>query len=183
MGTLYIGPAPDEWIPSEEIRSEISVCSDCLFSNVNGEYDPDRPADLPEPWSAIRFGFTVTPGGNHSAECDAENADTPEWSGRECDCDTLGFSTYACEGCGDWHHGDRYRFTLWQTTLDAARTYHYARLRDSAHYRRQGQNGFAADMRAEAAQWREYIAFRLKEESDHRRWMERHAVAVSNGFA
>jgi hypothetical protein len=74
-----------------------------MLIHANGETDPDRPADLPEPWSLIDFTqYNVAMGGEHSDDCDPEN----------CECGDLGFSTSSCQGCGSGLHGDRYRFTL-----------------------------------------------------------------------
>ncbi len=161
---LSIRAASDEWVPTEEIRDEISVCVDCLVMSANGECDPDRPADLPEPLSAIGFGMSITMGGTHNEGC--PNRDTDSASFEDCDCDDLGFSTYACEGCGDYHHGDRYRFTLWQTTIPAALKQHRCRMYDSRYYRTQNRHGDAASARDEAAAWRRFIADRKIERSD-----------------
>jgi hypothetical protein len=90
-----------------KIMGTIWVCTDCMLVEANGECDPERPADLPEPLSAIGDGFSVTLGG----------ADHSEWCTREadgeCDCDRNTFSTSSCDGCGDSHHGERHALTLW----------------------------------------------------------------------
>src|SRR5215216_2320849 len=96
----------------DTIICDLSVCVDCMLDHANGEVSPDRPSDLPPVWGAIEPGYSVTMGGEHNEEC----ANFPEWQGEECDCEDLGFRTSACEGCGDFHHGDRFLFTLWGTT-------------------------------------------------------------------
>lgn len=97
---------------TSEIHSTISVCEDCLFLHANGEIGADRPSDLPEPLSLITAPYTVTMGmanGEHADTCTVDDRSTGE-----CDCENLGFRTTRCEGCGDWHHGDRYTMTLWR---------------------------------------------------------------------
>lgn len=96
----------------DEIVDEISVCIDCMLVHANGETG-ERDAGEPEPWSRILadVGFSVTMGGVHSDDCD--------WS--DCDCDDLGFSWCACEGCGSNLGGDRFRFTVWRWSVDHAR--------------------------------------------------------------
>lgn len=95
---------------TSEIIDTIEVCQDCLHAHANGEYSPDRPADLPEPLCLIVAPYSVTMGmrdDEHSEYCRrAEDG--------ECDCEDRGFSTRRCEGCGDTHHGDRYAMTLWK---------------------------------------------------------------------
>lgn len=94
----------------EEIVCEISVCQDCMLMHANGEASPDRPADLPGMWSLLQFGESATMGGTHRDGCDGTG---------DCACEDLGFSQSSCEACGDYHHGDRYRFTLWRATRPA----------------------------------------------------------------
>lgn len=89
------------------ILSEISVCTDCMLLHANGEFDPDRPTDEPEPLALITEGYSVTLGGEHTDMCELN-----EYG--ECDCDQLGFSGQPCQGCGSWLGGDRYLMTLWQ---------------------------------------------------------------------
>lgn len=88
------------------VHSEIWVCVDCMLDHANGECDPYRPEDLPEPWSAVdQSRFHVAMGGTHAEGCDRGDDN-------DCDCETDKFSTSRCEGCGDSHHGERHLFTL-----------------------------------------------------------------------
>jgi hypothetical protein len=83
----------------------IWVCTDCIHLHCNGEYDPDRPADLPEPLSQIPATADLSAGMllEHHA---------PDHNPDECSCEFDPFSTRACDGCGDYHHGERYAMTL-----------------------------------------------------------------------
>lgn len=93
----------------------ISVCQDCLHEHANGEHDPDRPTDLPEPLSAIPAGYSVCLGMDYSEHADDCTEETRAQDG--CECENLGFRTTSCDGCGDWHHGDRYAMTLWKDNI------------------------------------------------------------------
>lgn len=84
----------------------LSVCTDCIHVLANGECDPERPADLPEPLSLVPDGYNLVPGGDHLESCTQADRDAG------CECESYGFSTSACEGCGDVHHGDRFAATL-----------------------------------------------------------------------
>lgn len=106
---------------TEEIVCEIGVCQDCMILHANGDVSPDRPVDLPALWSLLRFGESVTMGGEHNEGCDGTE---------DCDCGDLGFRQTSRDGCGDWHHGDRYRFTLWRYTRPTLA----ARARDALAY-------------------------------------------------
>jgi len=95
-----------------EIFCQIWVCQDCMLVHANGECDPDRPADLPEPWAEWEGEpYTIAMGGEHREDC-PNRPDSPTSGEQDCDCETDTFSTRACEGCGDYHHGDRYAFTV-----------------------------------------------------------------------
>jgi hypothetical protein len=94
-----------------ELMGEISVCVDCRQVEASGESDPERPADLPEPWGLIGFGYLATPGGEHAEGC-PNGPDGPRDS--DCDCEDYGYRTTSCEACGDYHHGDRFKYTLWR---------------------------------------------------------------------
>lgn len=96
------------------IHGKISVCTDCMLLHANGEYDPDRPESEPEPLSAIPEGFRVTLGiteEEHSEYC------TPADREEGCGCEQLGFSYWACEGCGSTLGGDRFAMTLWDERI------------------------------------------------------------------
>lgn len=96
------------------IIGNIWLCIDCTLLHANGEYSPDRPADLPEPLSAIGVGESVTLGllaEEHHEDC------TPEDREEGCSCETDTFSTSPCGGCGDWHHGERHAATVWQDSV------------------------------------------------------------------
>jgi len=89
------------------------VCTDCLFAEVNGEFSPDRPADLPEVW-ALEMNTDVTPGltwdeHDDPAGCEAAFNDGTD----QCSCETREFSSASCDACGDWHAGARHAFTFW----------------------------------------------------------------------
>lgn len=144
---------------------EISVCEECLLIHANGEGDPERPAELPDAWSLIRFAETVTMGGEHNDGCPNGIDGPPD---TDCDCDNLGFSWSSCEGCGDTHGGDRFKFTLWQARTETARAAH-ARCLTLA---RQADTREAAfGMLGVAAQWRGYLARRYAEQAETARWI------------
>lgn len=133
----------------------IWLCLDCMLLHANGEYDPDRPADLPEPLSAIDpwSGQSITLGlraEDHDPTCLVFIQS--DHNAAECDCERWEFSRSACTGCGDWHHGERHAATLWQTPpaavaqwgrecvnlarQSATRGESAMHLRNAAHYRR-----------------------------------------------
>lgn len=93
------------------ILANIWACIDCTHAHANGEYDPDRPNDQPEPLSIIKPGETVTLG-----LISEEHADTCTPADRDegCDCEHDTFSTTACGACGSLLHGERYAMTIWQ---------------------------------------------------------------------
>lgn len=87
----------------------IWVCVDCLCLHCNGEYDHDRPATTPEPLSAIPATADLSAGmltEHHTEHC------TPADREAGCTCETDPYSTSACDGCGDHHHGERHAMTL-----------------------------------------------------------------------
>jgi len=93
-----------------KIMGTIWVCTDCVLVEANGECDPERPADLPKPLSAIDEGYSVTLGlgrEDHVEGC------LPGDEYDDCECDRNPFSTLSCEGCGDWNAGERHALTLW----------------------------------------------------------------------
>jgi uncharacterized protein YdeI (YjbR/CyaY-like superfamily) len=70
----------------------------------------NRPADLPEVLSAIPEGMRLLPGRlNEDHSCDRGNGEDIEG----CDCEVDTFSRPECDGCGDWHHGERHAFIGW----------------------------------------------------------------------
>jgi hypothetical protein len=73
-----------------KIHSVILVCQDCLHVLANGECG-ERPADLPEPLAIWKDDHSV-----HLSPDAVEH----------------GYMTRACQGCGDWRHGDRYSVTV-----------------------------------------------------------------------
>ena len=155
----------------EEIVCEISVCSDCMYEHANGEIAHDRPADLPKPWALLEFGYTVSMGGEHNDTC----TDADREAG--CDCDDLGFRTSPCDGCGDDHHGDRYRFTLWRYTMTYASNrarHHIGAARQEKPRRLDKHSTRNVNLRF-AGQWRAYLAARYREEREHAAWMARMA--------
>lgn len=69
---------------------ELSVCQVCLHLLANGEYNDGTNAAETAVTGMYRiWGFNV-----RHLVADGED---------------LGFSTSSCDGCGDTHHGDRYR--------------------------------------------------------------------------
>lgn len=81
------------------------VCNDCRLATAGyDKHDLGRPFDR-EPLALIPAGVDVVNAFPHSAEC--TEADREEG----CDCDDLGFSHSACEGCGNPLAGDRYGVT------------------------------------------------------------------------
>lgn len=157
----------------DEIVDEIWVCQDCMLVHANGEISPDRPADLPTVWSRIDFGYNVTMGGTHADDCPNGSDGTRDV---DCDCETREFSTSACEGCGDYHAGDRYLFTLWRLTIETARRDHAEAIRVARR---------TADNIADRVKWlevaalyRRYLADRYTEDRAQAAWMARHASAV-----
>lgn len=160
------------FIDDYESCGTIGVCADCLHSDANGEYSPDRPADLPEPWSAIPFGYLALSGGEHSDSCDEE---TRESDG--CDCDDRGFTQSSCDGCGDHHHGDRFAYTLFRATLPYARREHVRALESVRTIRNAPVGRYPAGMLFRelsiAADWRTYAVRLHREERQHAAWVAR----------
>jgi hypothetical protein len=157
-----------------ESFGEISVCVDCMLMDANGEMSPDRPADLPEPWSAIGFGFHVTMGGEHNDGCPNRS----EWIGEECNCEDLGFTQAPCEGCGDGHHGDRFRYTVWGLTMAEARAGHREAIATAIRARRTGDRNGSVTSLARAAEFRAYIADRTESTRRFARWMAAQGIAA-----
>ena len=154
-----------------ELVGEIGVCTDCLFAR-EGDGTPDRPADLPEEWSEIPFGYVVTAGGEHADECPNRDSVTRD---TDCDCDELGFCQSSCDGCGDHHHGDRFRYTLWRAT-DAEALNRFA---DAIkRYRSSVGNAQRFTHLTEAAQWRSYLADRFAERRRFERWSAARGIAA-----
>lgn len=153
---------------NDQIVCEISVCVDCMFDHANGEIDPDRPADLPDVWSELPFGYDVTMGGEHADDCDRT----------ECECGDLGFHTSACDGCGDWHHGDRFRFTLWRATDDSARKRFQHAIGEARTMRAMGSRNGQMEALALAASWRTFLRDRFAERNRHARWLAARNVAA-----
>lgn len=81
-----------------------------MLVHANGECDPDRPADLPEPLALITEGFRVSmglPSDAHHESCTPRDRE----EGR-CDCAVIPLHPFSCEGCGDSHHGKRHAMEL-----------------------------------------------------------------------
>lgn len=160
------------FIDDYESCGEIGVCTDCLHADANGEYSPDRPTDLPEPWAAIPFGYLALSGGKHADSCDAETRSTDG-----CDCDDRGFTPSWCEGCRDPHHGDRFAYTLYRATLPYARREHSRALESVRAIRNAPVGRYPAGMLAAelsvAADWRTYVARIHREERQYAAWAER----------
>jgi len=98
----------------ESVIGTIWVCVDCMLMEANGECDPDRPADLAEPLSAIDGGYRVTLGMSseaHDGECPVRIEG--DHNAAECDCERIEFSQGWCEGCGTALAGSRHAMTLW----------------------------------------------------------------------
>lgn len=175
----------------DRIVDEISVCADCMIAHANGETG-ERPADLPPVWGLIRFGYSVTMGGEHNEGCPngiggllpggRRHPQDPRDT-TECDCGDLGFTWTSCEGCGDSHGGDRFKFTLWRATDSTARQEYRAAIA-RAHDANRRQTHPMVSLRAldDAAAWHGFIRDRLAEDKANAAWMARHATAVANGF-
>lgn len=99
----------------DDCLGTVWVCTDCMLVEANGECDPYRPEDLPEPLSAIPARERLTLGmGWEDHGCGRTEQ---SWrDGVECDCEVNPFSTSACDGCGDWHHGERHAMTAWKVS-------------------------------------------------------------------
>jgi hypothetical protein len=73
-------------------QTELSVCMVCIHLLANGEYNDGTDAaevagkGMDRIWG--KDARHLVPGG-----------------------DELGYSTSSCDGCGDWHHGDRFTAT------------------------------------------------------------------------
>lgn len=103
------------------------VCETCLHAEANGvdlryesdwgmDYDPEtNPSPYPEPWALLGPGQHAAGGmgwEDHNEDCHryrTQGADT-DW----CDCETIEFSASACEGCGNYLHGERHAMTVFQ---------------------------------------------------------------------
>jgi hypothetical protein len=81
----------------------LEICVDCMLVAANGECDPYRSGDLPEPLCEVAGEDVVLGVDSHCDDC----LEVTRENG-ECDCDQLGFCQSQCQGCGDWHHGDRF---------------------------------------------------------------------------
>jgi len=138
----------------QELIGEISVCEDCTMQHANGVHDPDRPADLPAVWSEIGFGYLATMGGDHADGC----PNGPDGSrDTDCDCGDYGFRTTDCEACGDWHHGDRYKFTLWRFSREEALLRYRREIKRAASFRADGNAMETGRAVASMALYRRYL--------------------------
>ncbi len=146
----------------DENLGVISVCTDCQAS-ADGEPAHDRDPNLPPVWSRIRFGFSVTAGGTHTDSCDARDTDG------FCDCADLGFSHYACEGCGNWRAGGRFAYTLWATSRESAMLMHDNMMTRARWARQNGFAQVAIETLNSATQWGRYMIGRYR---DLREWQE-----------
>jgi hypothetical protein len=87
-----------------------------MLTHANGECCAEEHGEngYPEPLSALPADDTLTMG--LSFEEHAEGCEVRVFGGRgsaDCECENYGFSTQACQACGDTHHGDRYWMTGW----------------------------------------------------------------------
>ncbi len=89
--------------------SALAVCSDCIMILANGEctYANDEAERIHHEGMAKHInGYEVMVGATrdrHEDGCDLQG----------CQCEDLGFSWRACDGCGSPLGGDRYAATLW----------------------------------------------------------------------
>lgn len=159
----------------DEIVSEISVCSDCMILDANGEAPQDRDPNEPEPWSALPFGYQATMGGDHNEDCPNRLPYNERPDDIDCDCGDLGYRQSSCDGCGSHLHGDRYQYTLWRTTIETARGQHSAAIRRVREFRAdpvlRAERFRQFDAMACAAEWRTYLAERYAEQSRWERWL------------
>ncbi|MGW5773143.1 hypothetical protein ACWEVY_28825 [Streptomyces longwoodensis] len=105
----------------------IWVCSNCLMHAANGEcgdcheekHEGGEPLSLLSVQACPGMGWE-----DHEDECLTHiirdlkerfpDVDWPDVPGDyECDCETRGYSTSSCDGCGSTYHGDRYAMTEW----------------------------------------------------------------------
>ena len=80
---------------------DLQVCLVCLHLLANGEFDDGTDA------ADIASAGMQRVWGEDTAHLIADGTD-------------LGFSTSPCEGCGDIHHGDRYRAIALIPTTEGA---------------------------------------------------------------
>lgn len=95
----------------------LSLCQCCMLVLANGECcDQDHGTEhYPEPLVIIPATDNVTLGllqDEHAEACEFK-ATGVYAAGYECDCEKLGFSWAACDGCGSRMGGDRYGATGW----------------------------------------------------------------------
>lgn len=89
-----------------KIHSQVWVCQDCMLIHANGECTHDE--SQPEPWALWDLSEAeIAMGGEHSVNCDRSDS-------YDCDCETIGFSTSQCAGCGSYLAGERYAFTVFE---------------------------------------------------------------------
>lgn len=119
---------PDTIRPlNERLIGTLWVCESCYLVHANGECG-ELPDDYPEPLCEVadyelsagmsdiehddRYCLT---GYIAHARQEWPDLDWPDVPGDyECECETIEFATFRCEGCGDTHHGKREAITAWE---------------------------------------------------------------------
>lgn len=98
--------------------NKIEVCTVCICLIANGEYDDGTDA-AEVCWRGMRemWGDDM----RHMSPGSSEDGEP-------------GFSTQSCEGCGDWHHGDRHAAYVLIPTLRPVAT--FAKIRKTVTGRR-----------------------------------------------
>lgn len=99
--------------PGPECYGTIWVCQCCALLHANGECctNEQHGGDGQQPLSAIEAPFTLAMGmASEEHSCGRENGeDVPE-----CDCERDTYTTWQCEGCGSYLHGERHAMTLFR---------------------------------------------------------------------
>ena len=94
---------------------DLRVCEVCMSLVANGEYNDGEDtaevcaAGMEKKWGDLARHMCL--GHSHDEdECGHVGESCPDDA--DCDCENYGYSTSACDGCGDSDHGDRYAVTI-----------------------------------------------------------------------
>jgi len=94
------------------------VCDNCMLHHMNGECgdchtDPGHDREQWILWEAAKYRITK---GMLSSRHECSDYEPLQEIESECDCETRDYSMTACEGCDSTLHGQRYAFTIWETS-------------------------------------------------------------------